>query len=169
MTNKVNQKTNKGKTRYIPMELTDETIKDFGIDREDVVWAKIGNKRVRVIMVLATEEQYLEYMRPEWREDKRRQRHGHEVSHNQLYEENRFEFADLSIDVENEVMKHEFIRDLHKLLAELEEKDQIIMKLFINGISETKIGRIIGMSQRGVGKRKQKIILKLREGLKDWS
>ena len=57
----------------IPMEVTDETIRDFGLDPKKVVWTKIGNKRVRAYMVPCTEEQYYEYMRPLWREDKNAQ------------------------------------------------------------------------------------------------
>ena len=57
----------------IPMEVTDETIRDFGLDPKKVIWTKIGNKRVRAYMVPCTEEQYYEYMRPLWREDKNAQ------------------------------------------------------------------------------------------------
>ena len=55
------------------MEVTNETIRDFGIDPSQVVWTKIGNKKVRAFMVPCTEEQYYEYMRPLWREDKNEQ------------------------------------------------------------------------------------------------
>ena len=55
------------------MEVTNETIRDYGIDSSKVVWTKIGNKKVRVFMVPCTEEQYYEYMRPLWREDKNAQ------------------------------------------------------------------------------------------------
>lgn len=57
----------------IPMEVTIETIRDFGIDPSKVVWTKIGNRRVRAFMVPCTKEQYYEYMRPLWREDKNAQ------------------------------------------------------------------------------------------------
>lgn len=57
----------------IPMEVTNETIRDFGIDPSRVVWTKIGNKKVRAFMVPCTKEQYYEYMRPFWREDKNAQ------------------------------------------------------------------------------------------------
>jgi hypothetical protein len=68
------QTNNDSKQYYIPMEVTAETIKDFGINPSDVVWTKIGNKRKKVIMISVTKEQYYEYMRPIWREDKRGQR-----------------------------------------------------------------------------------------------
>ena len=69
MTNKEKQ----SKNYEIPMEVTDETIRDFGLDSKKVIWTKIGNKRVRAYMVPCTEEQYYEYMRPLWREDKNAQ------------------------------------------------------------------------------------------------
>ena len=40
----------------IPMEVTNETIRDFGIDPSKVVWTKIGNRRVRAFMVPCTKE-----------------------------------------------------------------------------------------------------------------
>lgn len=57
----------------IPMEVINETIRDFGIDPSRVVWTKIGNKKVRAFMVPCTKEQYYEYMRSLWREDKNAQ------------------------------------------------------------------------------------------------
>ena len=69
-----NNENRETKQHYIPMEVTAETIKDFCINPEDVVWTRIGNKPKKVIMIPVTEEQYYEYMRPLWREDKRQQR-----------------------------------------------------------------------------------------------
>ena len=69
MTNNANQ----SKQYAIPMEVTNETIRDYGIDPSKVIWTKIGNKKVRAFMVPCTEEQYYEYMRPLWREDKNAQ------------------------------------------------------------------------------------------------
>ena len=67
------KEVNQSKEYAIPMEVTKETIRDFNIDPTKVVWTKIGNKKVRVYMVPCTEEQYYEYMRPLWREDKNAQ------------------------------------------------------------------------------------------------
>lgn len=67
------KEVNQSKEYAIPMEVTNETIKDFNIDPSKVVWTKIGNKKVRAYMVPCTEEQYYEYMRPLWREDKNAQ------------------------------------------------------------------------------------------------
>ena len=60
------------------------------------------------------------------------------------------------------------IKELHKALNELEEIDRIIMKMYSRNCTETEIGQAVGMSQRGVGKRKQRILLKLRTRLEDF-
>ena len=56
------------------MEVTDETIRDFGIRPKDVIWKKIGNHKCRVIMVDVSETVYKDYMRSIWAEQKRLQR-----------------------------------------------------------------------------------------------
>lgn len=168
MKNSENQQTSSTETRYIPMEVTTETIEDFGIDKSKVEWSKIGNKRVKVIKVPATEEEYSAYMRPLWREEKRQQRHSDEISSDQLYEENEYEFADPNTDIEGDLIKKELIRELRRSLAELEELDRTIIEMFAHGSSESEIGQAVGMSQRGVGKRKQRILLKLRTRLENY-
>lgn len=169
-----NLQTNK--KYFIPMEVTQETIKAFSIDVEEVQWSKIGNKKVKAIMVPATEEQYYAYMRPLWREDKQNQRAGKQedeskmkpVSLDQLYEDTEYEAVDSDTDVEATLMKKLLIAELHKALDELEEIDRIIMEMYSQNCTETQIGQAVGMSQRGVGKRKQRILLKLRTRLKDF-
>lgn len=169
-----NLQTNK--KYFIPMEVTPETIKAFNINAEDVQWSRIGNKPTRVIMVPATEEQYYEYMRPLWREDKQNQRANKQkdkgkmkpVSLDQLYEDTEFETADQVTDIEADYMKKVLLEELQKALNELEEIDRAIMEMYSQDCTETQIGQVVGMSQRGVGKRKQRILLKLRTRLKDF-
>ena len=166
----------KTKQYFIPMQVTPKIIEEFGIDAKEVQWTKIGNKSVRAIMVPATEEQYYEYMRPLWREDKQNQRANKQkdkgkmkpVSLDQLYEDTEFETADQVTDIEADYMKKVLLEELHKALDELEEIDRTIMELYSQNCTETQIGQVVGMSQRGVGKRKQRILLKLRTRLKDF-
>lgn len=168
MQNKENlQTSSNSKQYYIPMKVTTETIKDFGINPADTKWTKIGNRRVRVIMVAATEEQYKEYMRPLWRENKRQQRHENMPSLDKMYEDTEYEAAD-TLNLEDDIMKKIMIDELHKALDELEEIDRTIMEMYSTNHSEAEIGRVVGMSQRGVGKRKQRILMKLRSRLKDY-
>ena len=97
-------------------------------------------------MIPATEEQYKTFMRPLWREDKRQQRQEPAVSLDKLYEETEYEVADTDSDLEADVMKKMLIDELHK----------------------AEIGQAIGMSQKGVNKRKHKVLLKLNTRLKDF-
>lgn len=127
-------------------------------------------------MVPATEEQYYEYMRPLWREDKQNQRASKQedeskmqpISLDQLYEETEYEAVDSDTDVEATLMKKLLIAELHKTLDELEEIDRTIMEMYSLNCTKTQIGQAVGMSQRGVGKRKQRILLKLRTRLNDY-
>ena len=162
------QTSSENKQHYIHMEVTAETIKDFGINPADVVWTRIGNRKARVIMIPATEEQYKTFMRPLWREDKRQQRQEPAVSLDKLYEETEYEVADTDSDLEADVMKKMLIDELHKALDELEELDRTIMEMYSKNHSEAEIGQAIGMSQKGVNKRKHKVLLKLNTRLKDF-
>ena len=162
------QTSSENKQHYIPMEVTAETIKDFGINPADVVWTRIGNRKARVIMIPATEEQYKTFMRPLWREDKRQQRQEPMASLDKMYEEIEYEAADTS-DLEVDVMKQMMIDELYVALDELEELDRTIMEMCSKNHSEAEIGQAVGMSQRGVGKRKQRILLKLRTRLQDYN
>ena len=162
------QTSSENKQHYIPMEVTAETIKDFGINPADVVWTRIGNRKARVIMIPATEEQYKTFMRPLWREDKRQQRQEPAVSLDKLYEETEYEVADTDSDLEADVMKKMLIDELHKALDDLEELDRTIMEMYSKNHSEAEIGQAIGMSQKGVNKRKHKVLLKLNTRLKDF-
>lgn len=71
-----NQSNTELKQFQIPMMVTDEVIRDFGIKPEDVIWRRIGNRKCRVVMVDATEEEYRTYMAPIWAEIKREDRDG---------------------------------------------------------------------------------------------
>ena len=165
---KENLQTNNEKQHYIPMEVTPETIKDFGINPADVVWTRIGNKPKKVIMIPVSEEQYKAYMRPLWREDKRQQRQEPIASLDKMYEETEYEAADTDSDLEADVMKKVALDALYQELDKLEELDRIIMEMYSQDHSEAEIVRAIGMSQKGVNKRKQKIFRTLRTSLRDY-
>lgn len=163
------------KQYYIPMEVNSTTIKDFGINPADVEWTRIGHRRVRVIMVPATKEQYYEYMRPLWAEDKRRQRQElatspdklGAVSLEELWENTEYEVADTS-NLEETVIKKAMLEELHKALDELEEIDRTIAMMYSQGHTEEEIGQVVAMSQRGVNKRKKKLFVKLKSVLNDF-
>lgn len=70
------QSKKQDKQYQIPMVVTDEVIHDFGIKLDEVTWRRIGNRKCRVVMVDATEEEYKAYMEPIWAEIKREDRNG---------------------------------------------------------------------------------------------
>ncbi len=107
-------------------------------------------------------------MRPLWREDKRQQRQEPAVSLDKLYEETEYEAVDTGSDLEADIMKKMLIEELHIALDELEEIDRKIMEMYSKNHSEAEIGQAIGMSQKGVNKRKHKVLLKLNNRLKDF-
>ncbi len=161
------QSGNKERKYYIPMEVTAEIIRDFGINPAEVIWAKIGNQKLRAVMIPVSKEQYYEYMRPLWREAKRIQRQKSAVSLDELYENTEYEAPD-DTDLESAIMKKLLITELHKALDELDEADRTIMEMYAEKCSETEIGHAIGMSQRGVNKRKKKILMRLNSRLKEF-
>ena len=89
------------------------------------------------------------------------------ASLDKMYEETEYEAADTS-DLEADIMKAIMIDELRKALDELEEIDRTIMDMYSRGQSEAEIGQAVGMSQRGVNKRKHKVLLKLKSRLKDY-
>lgn len=133
--------TKSEKQYYIPMEVNEASKEIFianGYDLStDAVWTKIGHRTVRAIMIPATKEQYLEYMRPLWREDKQAQRASKQedkrkmlpVSLDQLYEDTEYEMSD-GVDLEEDFIKREMLKELHAALDELEGIDRTIMKMF---------------------------------------
>ncbi len=169
MASKDEQKSVSEKNCHIPMEVTSDSIKELDIDPEKVEWARIGNRRVRVIMVPSTKEQYDAYMRPEWNEDKYQQRHGKRMSSlDSLLSDYGLEPVDSSSSVEGEVMKREFLRILRAFLSKLEEIDRTIVLMHFDHKSEREIAPVVGMSQRGVGKRKKRLLEELQDVLKDF-
>lgn len=168
MSRSENLQTN-DKAYYVPMEVTDATIRDLNIDPNTVKLRKIGNRTVRVILVKSDKETYDTYMHSEWKEDKYQQRHGYSMSSlDSLLSAYGIELTDNSSSVEGEVMKREFIRILRLFLSKLEEMDRTIVLMHLGEKSERDIAAVVGMSQRGVGKRLKRLMEELQELLKDF-
>ncbi|WP_055668220.1 RNA polymerase sigma factor [Desnuesiella massiliensis] len=71
-----NQSTdNQNTEKLISMETTDEAVRDLGIDRKKIIHKRRGNEIVTLAMMPVDNlEQYSEYMRPIWAEEKRKER-----------------------------------------------------------------------------------------------
>lgn len=137
-----------------------------------------------------TEEVYRAYKRPLWAEHKRRerekrcrdangnrctndcsqcdkQRTGSVLSLDKLAEDgcDVTDPTDFTQLVENGLL----IKALHIALDELNPLDRQIIDLFSTGKSERDIAAVVGMSQKGVNKRKARIFAHLRESLKSFA
>lgn len=181
-----NQEKTRVKQQYfIPLEVKEGTIITKEFEDAPRMWSKIGNRRVRTILIPATKEQYEAYMRPEWKEDKRQQRLAEKrkkqeetktlqgwdtpVSYEELRETGYgFLGAAEQDSLEEIVEKEELLEALRRELAQLEDLDWTILEMFSHGISEAAIGREVGLSQKGVNKRKHRLLEQLRKQLKDY-
>lgn len=188
-----NQAKNSVKQQYyIPLEVKEGTIITKEFENAAQQWLKIGNRLVRAIPIPATKKQYEAYMRPIWKEDKRQQRLAEKrrkreqaqkehrvdrsvqgwdtaVSFEQLCEVEYGFMDETGQDSLDEILvKEELLKALREELAKLEDLDQIILNMASNGISEENIGREVGLSQKGVNKRKHKLLEQLREHLEDY-
>lgn len=112
-----NVPTKDSKKYFIPLEVTSETIITEEYKNCAIRWWKIGNRMVRAILIPATKEQYYEYMRPLWREDKRQQRHGtDEVSADKVRDDYELEVPD-DFNLEETILKEELLAALRQELA----------------------------------------------------
>lgn len=161
----------------IPLEVTPDTIRDFGIKKKDVVPAKIGNKIVSAIMVPATKEQYYAYMRPLWAEMKREERtrrcmvsnskgklkrcdddckkcdrmkEGAALSLDAFFEETKLEFEEPSANQCDAVLTAIIFEDLLEKLKQQAPDLAPLFEMLYDGKSQHEIGKLIGMRQSTV-------------------
>ena len=164
--------TNDHEQYSIPMEVTAETIRDFGIKRTEIVPAKIGDKIVSAIMVPCTKEQYYAYMRPIWAEMQREERSRRcmvsngrgglkrcegncskceqmktcsKISVENMKKETRKEVPDPTIDTSNIALTTMLFNDLMKKLQEQDPPLAEIFALLYNGESPRSIAKITGI------------------------
>lgn len=142
MSNNVNQ----SKKYEIPMEVTNETIRDYGIDLSKVVWTKIGNKKVRAYMVPCTEEQYYEYMRPLWREDKNAQNRQAMESLEKMAEDLDFDPASV-FSVEESVVGDLVLEALIERLNNIGSEYGDIFKLIYEGGKTETVQKALGLKK----------------------
>lgn len=130
----------------IPMEVTNETIRDFGIDPSKVVWTKIGNKKVRAFMVPCTKEQYYEYMRPLWREDKNAQNREAMESLEKMAEDLDFDPA-ADFSMEDEVMGNMVLEALIDHLNNIGSEYGDIFKMTYDGGKTEAVQKAFGLKK----------------------
>lgn len=162
------KQTSNEKRFYIPLELTPGIVITEPYKDCEVRWSKIGCRTVRTILIPATEEQYRAYMRPLWREDKRQQRHGaDEESADRARDDYELE-PKADYNLEETVLKKELLIALRRELAALQDIERTILLMAANGSSEAAIGKVVGLSQKAVNKRKHKLYALLQDRLKSY-
>lgn len=185
-----NQKSSQDKQQYfIPFEVTTSTIIPDEYKDQPLKCLQIGIRKFQGLLIPVSKKVYQEYMRPEWKDDKRKQRQAENrrkrekaqetgtkdktikpwdtaVSYERLREKG-FEFG-AGYEIEDGFFKKELIKKLRELLAALEKMDRIIMQMVAEGYPEAEIAKIVGLSQKGVNKRKHKILDTLRVQLQDY-
>lgn len=91
-----------------------------------------------------------------------------EDSFERLVYENSVRFSDGGYNVEDEVQRHDNIRELHIALQQLTTKERIIIKmLFYDYMKEREVASILGISQAAVNKKKHCILKKLKKIIKN--
>lgn len=188
-----NQEKTRVKQQYfIPLEVKEGTIITKEFEDAPRMWSKIGNRRVYAILGQVTKEQYEAYMRPEWKEEKRQQRlvekrRKREKAQEEHREDKTVQGWDTPVSYErlceteygfpeetrqeslDEILeKEELLEALRQELAKLEALDRTILQMASNGISEAAISKEVCLSQKGVNKRKHRLLEQLREQLKDY-
>lgn len=152
---------------YIPLELTIDNVIPEEYQNCKICWSKIGNRKIKAILIPATKEQYYAYMRPEWREDKRKQRHGvYEKSVDEACDVYELELKD-DFNLEDNVISKLLLSTVAKEMSNWSDKDRKILSMLLEGASERYIGETVGMSQKGVNKRKHVLLDKLRSILEN--
>jgi hypothetical protein len=129
-----------------------------------------------------SEEVYRAYKRPAWAKHKRKEREkrcrdekGHRCTKDcskcdkqrtgstlslDKFTEEGFEIAD-SVDIAELVAEKLLLEELAIALNELDPQNRIIAELYGEGLSEREIASQVGLSQKGVNKRKTKIFNQL--------
>lgn len=90
-----------------------------------------------------------------------------EISFDLLKEQNNEDMEDAADSPFETVIKEMTLEKMRKCLAELPEKDRLIIeKLFFEGLSQRKAAKEMGMSQKGIYERKKRILKTLRKKMK---
>ena len=146
--------------------------KELGVASEDMGYLRCGGSKREAGAWLYADEEVCDFMKKsQWREEKFYQRHGFE-SGNEVLLENEVN-AQSFPSPEEELMKQEKLAALYEVLDKLTELDREIIELsYYEDMTDAAIGKVVGMSQRGVNKRRHKALAMLRNILEknflDW-
>ena len=78
-------------------------------------------------------------------------------------------FADLTANVMDNYEESQLLTCLYEAIQALsDEERQLVEYIYFDGMTEAEVAKILKISQQAVGKRKNKVIDKLRNSLIDW-
>lgn len=144
------------------------------------------------IRVEVTKEVYQAFLRPLWRDNKRAQRlvekrKKRELAKAECRKDKSIKGVDTAVSfegleevdygfldehstpsLETIAEKEELLQALRKELAQLKDIDRTIVDMFSQGYSESKIASAVGLSQKGVNKRKHRVLDYLYERMKGY-
>lgn len=154
---------------------------------KDEMYHLIDNEGKKLIFqggvyYMVDEEVYRVVKQDEWREAKRKERNqrANELSrektadskvkvsaHNEISVGDFYDNAEivnqLSESPEDRLIKHERLSALYEVLATLSSRDREIIQFFSLKYTDAQIGEKIGMSQRGVNKRRKAIFIEMKK------
>lgn len=153
---------------------------------------ELGKQKSPCIKVEVTKEVYQAFLRPLWRDNKRAQRlvekrRKRELAQAECRKDKSIKGVDTAVSfegleevdygflkeqstpsLETIAEKEELLRALRQELAQLKDIDRTILDMFSQGYSESKIASAVGLSQKGVNKRKHRVLDYLYERMKGY-
>lgn len=134
------------------------TFEEIGVPQENMGYAYCGNGKREAGAWFVADENVCDFIRKtQQKEKKYYQRHGYE-GENEIFPANELNKQTFS-NPESELIKQEQLEVLYKVLDKLTELDREIIELsYYMDMTDAAIGKVIGMSQRGVNKRRNKTL-----------
>lgn len=153
---------------------------------------ELGKQKSPCIKVEVTKEVYQAFLRPLWRDNKRVQRlvekrKKRELAQAECRKDKSIKGVDTAVSfegleevdygflkeqstptLETIAEKEELLQVLRQELAQLKDIDRTIVDMFSQGYSESKIASAVGLSQKGVNKRKHRVLAYLYERMKNY-
>lgn len=155
------------KNPTVTLYLTEKQIQDYGLDISKLEQCESGKRWKYDIPV--TEDVYEAYNREYWRIKRKGNRDKKKFVIFSLERQSDEYQDDLQqiIDVEATVMRRLQIEAIYAIIRLMEPLNQRIILMYLQGYTESEIGEVIGVSQKAVNKRKQRIYEFIRQNLQE--
>lgn len=161
------------KKRMLETLMAKETVKDFGLDVDDLIKVRRKDGTFYVYKEEVSEETYKEFMKLEWNYSKKRQRDFDYLNRNEITllsldrckENEGFEVID-DVNIEELAETHLMLEVLEEEINKLPEIDRKLMNLvFHTDLTQRQLAEILGISQGVINKKIKKNKEKLQKKL----